>query len=57
MSHAAKSFRPVSDRWGFSRSDDRRCRTLPVKAVRVLNTCLYLGFRADLADREEVEIR
>jgi hypothetical protein len=24
---------------------------------RVLNTCLYLGFRADLADREEAEIR
>ena len=24
---------------------------------RVLNTCLYQGFRADLADREEAEIR
>ena len=24
---------------------------------RVLNTCLYQGFRADLADREEVAIR
>jgi hypothetical protein len=24
---------------------------------RVLNTCLYQGLRADLADREEAEIR
>jgi hypothetical protein len=24
---------------------------------RVLNTCLYQGFRADLADRAEAEIR
>src|SRR5688572_18091501 len=24
-----------------------------VYSIRVLNTCLYLGFRADLADREE----
>ena len=23
---------------------------------RVLNTCLYLGFRADLADRKEAKI-
>jgi hypothetical protein len=25
-------------------------------AVHVLNTCLYLGFRADLADREEARM-
>ena len=24
--------------------------------VRVLNTCLYPGFRADLADREETKM-
>ena len=28
-----------------------------VVSLRVLNTCLYQGFRADLADREEAEIR
>jgi len=28
-----------------------------VYSIRVLNTCLYLGFRADLADREEGKIR
>ena len=26
------------------------------RRLRVLNTCLYPGFRADLADREEAEI-
>ena len=26
-------------------------------AIRVLNTCLYFGFRAVLADREEARIR
>jgi hypothetical protein len=32
-------------------------RSTPTVKFRVLNTCLYQGFRADLADREEVEIR
>ena len=37
-----------------SNTDDERQVWL---AVRVLNTCLYRGFRADLADREEGKIR
>lgn len=32
-------------------------RYLAYPATRVLNTCLYLGFYAALADREEGEIR
>jgi hypothetical protein len=36
---------------GFEFADDSICD------IRVLNTCLHPGFRADRADREEAEIR
>jgi len=36
------------------RTRDKPLRTV---GIRVLNTCLYQGFRADLADREEAKIR
>jgi len=46
-----------------SRSRDERASGIltrerqPSLVAHVLNTCLYLGFRADLADLEEVETR
>jgi hypothetical protein len=64
MSHAGKSFSAVSDRRGTLTTQGvlniagPSAERWPVNvnvmlAVRVLNTCLYLGFRADVADREE----
>jgi hypothetical protein len=46
---------PYTDRG--SEDDDRRSLLKGMAQFRVLNTCLYQGFRADLADRDETEIR
>lgn len=44
--------RSVNDHSGEFRFSQR----LSLRVSRVLNTCLYAGFRADLADSAEAEI-